>query len=163
MRTISITHRIIFISSCENQGVGSIVAPAMNSSYMWPVGTRLTDLTMQKCNRRQENPCFTQTNILESSCTSKTMQSHVPSREKVTDLHSELPEGSHWHTRDRAIVVGGDNCALLCAPNTGHTLQWEGESATLYKILNQEVFLCFTPFNPSGLPPQRKISISFCY
>lgn len=37
-------------------------------------------------------------------------------------LNSELPHGANWNARNGSIVVGGDNGALLCAPNTGHAL-----------------------------------------
>lgn len=41
------THHIILITSGQNQRVGTIITPSMNTSYMWPVDTRFTDLENQ--------------------------------------------------------------------------------------------------------------------
>lgn len=40
-----------------------------------------------------------------------------------TDLHSELPQRADRDTRDRTIVVGRDDGALLGSTNTGHSLE----------------------------------------
>lgn len=41
------THHIILITSSQNQRVGTIITPSMNTSYMWPVDARFTDLENQ--------------------------------------------------------------------------------------------------------------------
>lgn len=43
-------YHIIFIASCQNQRIGAIIAPSMNSSHMRPVNTRLTDLWDRRFN-----------------------------------------------------------------------------------------------------------------
>lgn len=37
-------YHIILIASCQDQGVGTVIAPAVNTGYMWPVDSRFTDL-----------------------------------------------------------------------------------------------------------------------
>lgn len=41
------THHIILITSGKDQRVRTIITPSMNTSYMWPVDTRFTDLANQ--------------------------------------------------------------------------------------------------------------------
>lgn len=44
----------------------------------------------------------------------------------MTYLNSELPLGANRDTRDGAIVIGGNDCALLGSTNTGHSLKGQG-------------------------------------
>lgn len=41
------THHIVLITSSQDQRVGTIITPSMDTSYMWPVDARFTDLENQ--------------------------------------------------------------------------------------------------------------------
>lgn len=55
----------------------------------------------------------------------------------MTYLNSELPLGANRDTRDGAIVIGGNDCALLGSTDTGHSLQGRGGGGhTLFLSVN---------------------------
>lgn len=43
----------------------------------------------------------------------------------MTNLNPELPLGANRNAWDGAVVIGGNNGALLGSTNTGHSLKWK--------------------------------------
>lgn len=109
------THHIILITSSQNQRVGTIITPSMNTSYMWPVDARFTDLENQLFHYLKKIIIYLFIYFFNKQVTSN----HIC----MTNLNSELPLGANRDTWDGAIVIGGNDGALLSSTNTGHSLK----------------------------------------
>lgn len=116
-------YHIILIASCQDQGVGTVIAPAVNTGYMWPVDSRFTDL--ERPNNLKKVIAGLNIYWLCTEYATFSLTAAIQLSSCVTDLHSEFPQGADGDTGDWAIVVGRNDGALLGSTNTGHSLERE--------------------------------------